>query len=188
MLELMHTENLALRPNCLLTQSALAFVSGTRSLFSPRKMAADLQDFLSAHGYQMASLWMPFRSPKKRQESLSRWFKAQGTNKFHFVMALETWTEFKTIFMQNQESIVSINLIVFNDEGKLDSSESRQNSFLVNKLEFLKIPVSYHLHQAYCFLFQRKAIAFEKTLLAMDPIIFDRFLDHCIELAENEFT
>lgn len=190
----MANENLVLRPNCLLTRFPLVFLSGPRSLFSPFKMAHGLQDFIAAHGYVVVPLALPFRDSIQRQQALSRWLNEKKSQNFHFVMAAPTWFEF-----QNQ---LTSRLNVITLESTLTLICSDPDSFNLNELPSVKDkihifnpesefetspPFNYQLHQWFCRCLGCPAVTYSQTLLKADKLIYDRFLDHCIELAENDY-
>ncbi len=181
----MKPDNLVLRPNCLLTRSPLVFISGPRSLFSPQKMGADLQDFVLAHGYQIESMWLPFRSASNRKIFIERWFQKNKSRSFHFFVASETWIEFKQILEANFHPYSTITIINLNSETPRSQLEN------VELFNFESLPTSspvlYSFHKLFCAALGYKALPYSDTLLTKDLSLYDRFLDHCIHLAENEY-
>ena len=159
-------DNLVLRPNCLLTKYPLVFISGPRSLFHFEKLGGSLQDFLAAHGYRVFSPILPFRAKTLRMEVLRKWLAAQDDKNFHFFLSPETETEFGELLKTGQESTTT-NLARFAE----------------NKLP---VPLSYRLHELFCFMNQCRADDYNDTLPLRTGAFYDRILDHCIELAENE--
>lgn len=181
----MKPDNLALRPNCLLTRSPLVFVSGPRSLFSPNKMGSDLQDFILAHGYQMTSPWLPFRGKPQRTAALSLWLEKNKSKSFHFFMAENTWKEMQPVLEKTLHPFSTLNIInIKADTPRSRIENAKLSSFDVKPLE---PSLTYRLHQFFCRIMGSQAIPYEQTLLVKDPTLYDRFLDRCIELAENEY-
>lgn len=172
MLTLMKTENLVLRPNCLLTKAPLVFVPGQRSLFHFQKMAAPLQEYLQAHGYQVLSVPLPFRSAHLRRIAFSRWLQQNPGKPMHFIWGRETSIEFK-----DQISFPSYS--TFTNIGE---------SFKPSSIANWRVPISFRLHQLFCQLMGAKSNQYENTLSIKNDLDFDRFLDHCVQLAEDEIT
>ena len=179
----MNLENLVLRPNCLLTRAPLVFVSGPRSLFEPNPLGNNLQKFLRAHGYQVSFLWMPFRSLTLRNAALISFFAIAPKKKFHFVMAKDTWNELRPVFENNPLQIVSITMI---NPSSTDFTSTLAPELFKSFKNNSNAPLSYRLHRFFCWALGSRALPFDQTLLEKDKILYDRFLDHCIELAENE--
>lgn len=169
MLVAMNTDNLVLRPNCLMTKYPLVFITGLRSLFYHKKLASDLQDFIAAHGYVVLSPVMPFRSKELRQLQLKKWLSQQTVSTFHFILGEDTYAELQAVFTPYSSS--SFTLI----PRDLKHKESTPSPSL-----------QYCLHQIFCRLTGNKAEAYEQVLPYKSLEFYDRFLDHCIELAENE--
>jgi hypothetical protein len=170
-LTFMDIQNLVLRPNCLLTKAPLVFLTGPRSLFFYSRLGAELQDYLAAHGYQVVNVPLPFRSQTNRQFALTRWYEQQsGNNGQHFILGPETYFEFKTQLDQIPNSSLTI--------------ISKQ--FIAPKIPAWRIPMMYRLHQWFCQFYRIKPERYENTLSVSDSQVYDRFLDHCVELAEDE--
>ena len=159
-------DNLVLRPNCLLTKYPLVFISGPRSLFHFEKLGGSLQDFLAAHGYRVFSPILPFRSKALRREVLRKWIEAQSDSSFHFFLSPETETEFGEML-------------------KIGSGSTTTNLARFAETKVIA-PLYYRLHQLFCFINQCRADDFEDTLPVRTAAFYDRILDHCVELAENE--
>jgi hypothetical protein len=168
-----------------LTQWPLVFITGPRSLFYSEPDAADLQKYIEAHGYPLRKLILSFRNKKARQFNFSNWLQLNKNQAFHFVMAVETYLEFKellTLFVSNSNSTLTL----------VQASPLELNPpchhFKVPPLEDSQIPVIYKAHQLFCRLFQSFSVNYENTLSLKNDLQYDRFLDHCIELAENDYT
>lgn len=188
-LEVMTPKNLALRPNCLLTRSPLVFLSGPRSLFSPQRIGNNLQDYLLAHGYQVSPLPLPFRSKIHRQQSLLSWLKRNQSQSFHFFMAAPTWVEFQNellAFFHPQSTLTVLNLQI--DTPRPQIKDTKLNPFSIQPANVDQIPFTYRLHQIYSRLMGASALPYEQTLLQNNSALYDRVLDHCIELAEDELN
>ena len=170
-----------------MTKASFVFLSGPRSLFNPRRIADDLQDDLAAHGYEISQIWMPFRSISIRKNALHDFLRRNHQKQFHFVMARKTWFEFEGVLSSRKNQVASLSLIQgLNCSTNLSPALFPIHFFEVQKINFFKTPISYHLHQLFCFLFASQSLDYCETLQKPDQKIFDRFLDHSIELAENE--
>ena len=162
----MNTDNLVLRPNCLLTKYPLVFISGPRSLFHYARFAGDAQDYLAAHGYRVFAPVMPFRSKALRELVLRKWLESQPEKEFHFFLSPATRAEFKSVFENYKNSTFT---------SPADFAETSKSE-----------PLQYILHKFFCFLNQSKAEPYNDTAPFTSPRFLDRILDHCIDLAENE--
>lgn len=160
----MKLDNLVLRPNCLMTKHPLVFLTGIRSLFFYEKLGADLQDFIAAHGYVVKSPVLPFRSPALRQKAMRAWLTEQNEQHFHFVLSEATQKEFVDIFKSCSNCTFTL---------------TRFNSTLTE-------PLSYKLHRLFCGSLGFSTDPFNDTFPDKSTAFFDRFLDRCVELAENE--
>ena len=158
-------DNLVLRPNCLMTKHPLVFLTGIRSLFFYEKLGADLQDFIAAHGYVVKSPVLPFRSPHLRKQALLAWLDfEQNERQFHFVLSEATQKEFAEIFKAYPNC--TFTLTSFNST--------------------LREPLAYKLHRLFCNSLGFSADPFNATFPDKSSVFYDRFLDRCVELAENE--
>lgn len=166
----MDTDNLALRPNCLLTKYPLVFISGVRSLFYYDKLGPDLQDYIAAHGYQVLSPVMPFRSQNLRRRYLQYWLENQNGKRFHFVLSSKTHLEFKDLLEKYENSNSSSTFSLSSEFA--DSTKPA--------------PLHYQLHRLFCLGLGIKTESYSDGLPGTDKLFLDRFLDHCIDLAENE--
>ena len=147
-----------------MTKHPLVFLTGIRSLFFYEKLGADLQDFIAAHGYVVKSPVLPFRSPKLRQKALRAWLSEQNGPHFHFVLSTATQKEFAEIFRSYPNCTFTL---------------TRINSTM-------KEPLSYKLHRLLCSTSGITADPFNDTFPDKSAAFYDRFLDRCVELAENE--
>lgn len=166
----MNTDNLVLRPNCLLTKYPLVFLTGVRSLFFYEKLGGFLQDFIAAHGYVVESPVLPFRSRKARKACLRHWLGQQSSKKFHFILSRNTFEEFRELFKNYEDSTFTI----------------ISKDLIPVQHELAREPLSYRLHRLICRVYRLPAEPFNQTLQDKSTEFYDRFLDHCIELAENE--
>lgn len=171
MLLSMNTENLALRPNCLLTRYPLIFITGLRSLFHHRPLGTDLQDFLTAHGYRVLCPAMPFRNSDMRKSYLLRWLRTQPEQRFHFVAGEQTANELQEVIATFPGSTVT--KLPGQFQSLIEAGQTRT-------------PLSFHLHRAYCKLSLSLPPRYSETLPLISQEFLQRFLDHCIELAEND--
>lgn len=147
-----------------MTKHPLVFLTGIRSLFFYEKLGADLQDFIAAHGYIVKCPALPFRSPQLRRKALSDWISQQKEKSFHFVLSAATQREFADIF----------------------KSCSNCTFTLTRSVKGSKEPLTYKAHRYFCSLLGTNADPFNDTLPDKSNAFYDRFLDRCVELAENE--
>lgn len=166
----MITDNLALRPNCLLTKYPLVFLTGIRSLFFYEKLGGPLQDFIAAHGYSVLSPALPFRSKNLRKAYLRTWLKQQNSKRFHFILSEKTFDELRELLKDYPDSSFTF---ILRDLSKFELNSPKET-------------LLYKLHKLFCRVFGTKADPYNQTLQDKSPEFYDRFLDHCIELAENE--
>ena len=101
-----------------------------------------------------------------RETVLRKWLEAQGEKSFHFFTSPATTAEFTKIFEKYPGSTFT---------NPADFSQSSKRT-----------PLQYYLHEFFCFLNQTKPEPFKDTVPITTKQFFDRILDHCIELAENE--
>jgi hypothetical protein len=165
MLETMDLHNLALRPNCLLTKYPLVFINGPRSLFYHEKLGENLQQFLEAHGYKVQRPTLAFRTTSLRKLALQIWFKQNPSTHYHLVLAKETHEEFKSLFSQ-----ISGLSFTFSDDFAEEATP----------------PLKYRMHQLFCKLNRCKALEYSAVFPVKTKPVYDRFLDRCVELAEND--
>lgn len=145
-------------------------MTGTRSLFHYEKLGYDLQDFLAAHGYEVISIPLPFRNSQLRKKAFHQWLTINRGNSFHFFMGPETHCEFKQELATYADSTLTV-------IGK----DSEFTGF-----HFRRAPLSYQLHKLFCRLSSVKAEDYANTLPLQKLEDYDRFLDHCVQLAEDE--
>lgn len=176
MLSDMDLNNLVLRPNCLMTKSPLVFIPGPKSLFFYKKPFSDLPRFLEEHGYQVIILNLPFRSVKLRRRVFTDWLKKNERKTFHFITDSVTALEFKAALPQNQSiSLTTITESLGNEVN---------HSFIVEKKS---APLHYQLHSLFNKLYKTKICPYSETFSVLNRPDYERFLDHCVELAENEW-
>ena len=166
MLETMDLHNLVLRPNCLLTKYPLVFINGPRSLFYYEKLGENLQDFLEAHGYKVQCPTIAFRSTDLRTLGLKNWFKQNPSAHYHLVLAKQTREELKDVFSQMPNLSFT-----YSDDFAGEATP----------------PLKYRLHQLFCKLNMSQALDYSAVFPVKTKPVYDRFLDRCVELAENDF-
>lgn len=171
MLDPMNPENLVLRPNCLLTRKPLVFVNGARSLFYYEKLGGFLQDYLRAHGYQVLNPVMPFRGPA-RVLALKSWLSQQSDKAFHFIVSSATDREMHTLLTENPQNTIT----------RLD--EWVENAPTQDRPT---AGFAYGIHRIFCRMNGAEADPyFESAWTNRDAALYNRFLDRCVELAEND--
>lgn len=148
-------------------------------------MGAELQDFIAAHGYQIEPIWLPFRSKDLRQNILLNWMKKNKSKSFHFFLAYDTWLEFQKPLEELFHPYSTFTLI--NPKNVSPQSNLEEFKFHTFNVDQKPTPFLYELHEIFCKVMGTKALRYDETLLDQDPILFDRFLDHCVHLAENEY-
>lgn len=168
----MNNDNLVLRPNCLLTKYPLVFITGTRSVFFYEKLGEQLQSFIADHGYMVLSPAMPYRSVQLRKKYLTQWLQQQEHLQFHFVLSKRSHQELSEVVEIFHNSTFTIISEILCQHEKLS--------------EMLNEPLSYQAHKLFCLALGIKADPYNETLQDKSTEFYDRFLDHCIELAENE--
>lgn len=169
MLERMDIYNLALRPNCLMTRNPLVFITGPRSLFFFEKLGGTLQDFVAAHGYVVLNPVLPFRG-ETRKQALSRFLENRQEKAFHFILSQHTQKEFSEILQKYPGSTFTY------AEGFNKYFENRS----------ITPDLKYRMHRLFCKLNGAVADDFSAVFPEKNVVLYDRFLDRCIELAENE--
>lgn len=171
MLDSMNLENLVLRPNCLLTRKPLVFVNGPRSLFYYEKLGGFLQDYVGAHGYQLMAPVLPFRGPS-RALAFKNWLAHQPQKKFHFVASSKTAEELHDFLTADPDSTMTL----------LDD-------FVRNApaAERPKPTIRYRFHQIFSRINGCEADPyFDSGWAERNAALYNRFLDRCVELAEND--
>lgn len=151
-----------------MTKHPLVFLAGVRSIFFHESLGKELQDYIAAHGYVVLAPPLPFRSRALRHKALLNWLTAQKTDRFHFVLAAATKDEFWNLLKNYPFS----SFTVASTDLKGHSSAPE--------------PLSYKLHRLFCRVLGTRADDYSTTLPDKSTEFFDRFLDRCIELAENE--
>jgi hypothetical protein len=153
-----------------MTKYPVVFITGMRSLFFSPRLGSELQDFIAAHGYKVLSPPMPFRSKTQRFFVLKKWLKSQSDKNFHFILSRASYQELKEIFELYPDSTITL---VPQDLRNITTQKKQT-------------PLSYWLHQLYFKMMGLSAEPFSDTLPDKSPEFYDAFLDHCIDLAENE--
>jgi hypothetical protein len=177
MLETMDLHNLVLRPNCLLTKYPLVFINGPRSLFYYENLGGNLQDFLEAHGYKVQCPILPFRAQEQRKLVLANWFKQNPSSHYHLVLAKQTRAEFESLFSQMQGLSFT-----YSDDFATEAHDQQNLKTLITQA-----PLKYRLHQLFCKLSMTPALDYSAVFPVKTKPVYDRFLDRCVELAENDF-
>ena len=74
-------------PNCLLTRRPLLFLTGQRSLFYFLNYWNQIPEYLAGHGYEVFTLPLSWRNPKKRQKVLKSFLQSaeQKNKKYHIL-------------------------------------------------------------------------------------------------------
>ncbi len=182
MLLWMNLDNLVLRPNCLLTKSPLVFVPGPRSLFHYQYPYGYLPQFLHEHGYVTKMVSLPFRRSAARKLAFEKWLNTVTGKHFHLVMDQLVYDELKSVFLNPSvsESFRSISVI----SSDYLNLETRATNFVVS--ETATPGPSYWLHQVLNRMLQTKTPPYARSFLQFNRTQLDRYLDHCVNLAETE--
>ena len=152
-----------------MTRNPLVFITGPRSLFFYEKLGGTLQDYIAAHGYQVLNPVLPFRGAI-RAIALKNFLEKQSNRSFHFVLSYRTREELSDVFSKYPDSTFT-----FPEDFK---------EYIENKN--LRVPLSYRLHQAFCVFNGSKADSYLGVFPDKNVVLYERFLDRCIDLAENE--
>ena len=182
MLSRMDLKNLVLRPNCLLTPSQLVFLPGPRSLLFYTEPFGQLPGFLYEHGYRVQLINLPFRLKNARVRALTLWLQKNKGEKFHFVLAESTYAEFKSLIPA--EAVASLTILT---NLQAPSTAGVQN-FLIkdSSSALISTPITYRVHEIICLSSMVQATPYSQTFSNANRTLLDRFLDHCIKLAEDE--
>lgn len=177
-------KNLDLRPNCLITPSELIFVPGPRSLFFYKNPFGLLPEFLYEHGYRTQVLSLPFRNHTLRMYALKNWLNTHTEHTYHFIVDQITYQEFEPLL--NQAQILTLTILTDDQEVDAKSSENQKSFiFKVPRSRSTK-PLYYKLHELFNLAYRTKTSSFDTTFSTFNRTNYDRFLDHCVKLAENE--
>lgn len=99
----------------------------------------------------------------------------QKQPQFHFILNELTYLEFQQIFKNYKNSTFTLTTKKFT--SSLAGSADKKS----------KEPFSYQLHRYFCAALGVQADQYSETLQDKSTEFYDRFLDHCVELAENEY-
>ncbi len=146
-------------------------------------MGQDLQNYILAHGYQIEPLWMPFRSIPLRKAAIKSFLQNQKSKRFHFILSEKTWTDVADLLQNNAHPHSTFTLI---GQLEVDPILKPAEPNLYQFTSTGRAPLSYILHSLFCKVMGSTADPYGETLLDQNKLLYDRFLDHCIELAENE--
>ena len=177
-------QNLDLRPNCLITPSELIFVPGPRSLFFYKNPFGLLPEFLYEHGYRIQVLSLPFRNHTLRMYALKNWLTTHTEHTYHLVMDQVTFEEFEPLLSQAQ--ILTITILTTDQNADVKSSENQKSYLFTLPRSRSKTPFRYRLHELFNLVYRTKTSSFDTTFSNFNRTNYDRFLDHCVKLAENE--
>ena len=185
----MRSKNLGLRPNCLLTEIPFSFISGPRSLIHYQFLAEDLQFFVQEHGYKTLHVPLSFRSTQARKHELQSWLDQNRRKPQHIIIAHQTWLELQQVLEPWLDSHPSwtITRLVSSNTVSLPECSVGNYDIVIPSSSWWTVPLTYRMHQLFCRVNQIKALPFEQTLSEPNREIYDRFLDRCIQLAENDY-
>lgn len=181
----MNLKNLVLRPNCLLTKSPLVFLSGPRSLFFFSKPYGDLPAFLFEHGYRIAIPSLPFTSRQGRSNAFTNWVQTQKDKTFHIITDEFTFEEFEK---QLHEPYVRSLTVLTTKTGDVGVANTQQSLFQMHRENLHTTGETFHykLHKLWVGAKNRRATPFDLTFHSANDFAYQRFLDHCVKLAESE--
>lgn len=152
-----------------MTRNPLVFITGPRSLFFYEKLGGSLQDYIAAHGYVVLNPVLPFRG-KIRSLALARFLENRSEKAFHFILSRQSQKEFSEILQKFPGSTFT-----FSEDFKEHFDKKN-----------LSIPLSYSLHQLFCKFDGATADNYLAVFPDKNVVLFERFLDRCVDLAENE--
>jgi hypothetical protein len=128
-----------LTPNCLLTRHPIAFLTGHRSLFYFLSYWNEIPAFLTAHGYQIYVMPLPWK-PKAAKRFLNHYFhrRAPEGQKFHFVIDPSLYSVFEDLLQAGASAqIASVTCI-----GHLQTEDpSMLKAPLKSSLKGLQLPI-----------------------------------------------
>lgn len=178
MLLTVNLDNLALRPNCLLTKYPLVFIPGPRSLFFYHRPWGQLPRFLFEHGYVTFTLSLPFRDSSRRILHFKNWLEQQQGKTFHFILDSVTYKELKSVLTNPMAETITVI-----SQTDSDVFENAQTWIPLLKS---KSTWNYRLHQLFSKMNNTETPPYSETFADSNLTNYNRFLDHCIELAEND--
>lgn len=159
--------NLELKPNCLLTKRPLKLVSGPKSIFYYKKPWGDLPEVLFEHGYRASVFALPFNNKELRQKAFLQ--RLSELHNSHIVIDDQTYEEFEDTLSKVKNSTINIIGKTFKPTYKTSS-------------------VSYNLHRLWLNHLGYAVTAPQNLFLKADKKTWYAFIDHCVKLAELDFT
>lgn len=159
--------NLELKPNCLLTKRPLKLVSGPKSIFYYKKPWGDLPEVLFEHGYRATVFSLPFNNKELRQKAFLQ--RLDELHNSHIVIDDKTYEEFAEALSKVKNSTVNIIGKTFKPTYKTSS-------------------ISYSLHRLWLNHLGYTATVPQNLFLKADKTTWYAFIDHCVKLAELDFT
>jgi hypothetical protein len=127
-----------LTPNCLLTRHPIVFLTGRRSLFYFLSYWNEIPAFLTAHGYQVYILPLPWK-PKAALPFLRQYFRRRRKDgeKFHFVIDSSLRSLFEELLQEDPPAqIASLSCV-----GFLHREETPHFLNGKSSLQALKVPI-----------------------------------------------
>lgn len=158
------------RPNCLLTQSPLLFVTGPNSIFLPKNNWADLPRFLFDHGFETQVLKLLPKSYEPFHRQINHHFAKHPVQK-HLILNSSIATCISLCSPNTKQMIKSWTVI--------EQRDSPESSIFKN--------LGSWIHDLSHGLKPGSSIGYRWKLNESTIPQFDRFLDRVISLAESEF-
>jgi len=128
-----------LTPNCLLTRYPIVFLTGHRSLFYFLSYWNEIPAFLTAHGYQVYVMPLPWKT-KAAGKFLQHYFQRRSSQdqKFHFVIDPSLYSVFESLLQDGAAAqIASVSCI-----GHLQLTERKSLKGLHLPIEDVEIATS----------------------------------------------
>lgn len=154
-----------LKLNCLLTSSPLVFIPGKRSVFYFMAYWNEIPHWLASHGYDVFTLPLPWKNPKRRLEALETFFRRQSEakEKIHLFIDSSSLDEITSLLEKADPSCLSsVTLVGKNLEKNLNLSP--RCSIAIEETELPEesssaSPLFWLLHRIWTLQFQKVSLS-----------------------------
>lgn len=168
--------NFTLRPNCLLTRRPIWFLTPPRSLFFYKNPWGYVTHFLYEHGYAVDIFRLDFQNITHQKIKIQT--HLLDLSHKHLFMDRVTYANLKPILQQIEGSTITV-------ISSKNESTTEYYSILSKDSRF---SLTYWLHQKWCRILNLNTPNNAEIMHFIDVATRDRLLDHCIRLAEIDFT
>lgn len=165
-----------LRPNCLLTRRPILFLTPPRSLFFYNNAYGFVAHVLFEHGYNVDIYQLPFQNIQFKKLNLHK--NVADLNHCHLFIDSTTAHDLKD----------ELKLILNSTITVIGSAENLNSDYFVFHPKYKKKSFLYWLHQKWCNLQGLQCPSYSETLNECPENIWHQLLDHCVQLAEIDFT